>query len=162
MPRRTRPLKSIAAALFDSTQTTQLRRIVEELIKRESRLCSLPADRQEVLVADVIDAVGYATAGLTDILAGKRAKPAAWTMDIFVHDVCAALRAVGIPYAMSPAHEESRAQCLAKRLAEAAGLAHRGELFHQMQRAQCIKTVSSAKGSGLPVLILGKWQVLNK
>jgi len=86
-----------------------------------------------------VDAVGFAKAGLTDILAGKHVRPAAWTMDIFVCDVCDAMEQVGLEAVMSPDPGTSRAQDLARKVAEAARLPDQGNLYKQMQRARNIE-----------------------
>lgn len=100
-------------------------------------------DQRDQLVDALVRAIGFAKAGLTDILAGKQAKPAAWTLDIFVRDVCDALAAAGVPVLMDPNPEFSHAQSFAKELAELAGLRGHGKsvgsLFKQMQRARKIE-----------------------
>jgi hypothetical protein len=96
---------------------------------------------------------------LGDILAGKRVRPAAWTMDIFVRNVRDALQAVGVAGTMDPQRENSITQNLAGELAAAAGLPDQGELFKQMQRARKIEIAGGPTCPKRPVLIMGTWQV---
>ncbi len=142
MPRRKRALKKIALA--DASETEGLRSVIREKIRgRGSAFARLSDQQREELVNALVRAVGFAKAGLSDITAGKQAKPAAWMLDIFVKDVCDALRAVGVPVLMDATAEFSHAQSFAKELAEAAGLQGHGKgvgnLFKQMQRARKIE-----------------------
>jgi hypothetical protein len=114
-----------------------IRQIVEGL-SRYSEFTSLDNGARDRLTDDLVDAVGFAKAGLADILTGKRVKPAAWTMDIFVRDVCDALQKVGVPVPMNSKAWASCAQFVAENVANTAGLPDRGDLFKQMQRAKRI------------------------
>jgi hypothetical protein len=158
MPRRTRPLEKTAVLGVDAADGAELRTQVDSIIGRQSWRRQLTGAKRGALV----DAIGFARVGVENLLAGKRAKPAAWTMDIFVRDVCDALNAAGIAYTMTPTHQGSRAQLLAKQLAVAAGLPEQGELFHQMQAARKIEKAGGATCPGKPTLVLGRWQVLGK
>jgi hypothetical protein len=101
-------------------------------------LKQLRDEKQTCLTDTLVDAVGFAKAGLADILAGKNSRPAAWTMDIFVKDVCDALDKAGVKFTPSPDAGGSRAQSLAKAIAEVAGIPDQGNLYKQMQRAKHI------------------------
>jgi hypothetical protein len=91
------------------------------------------------LLDDVVRAVGFAKLGLDELLAGKKTRPAAWTLDIFTRDVCDALRDAGLPVAMHPDPESSLAQSFAQEVADTVGLPGTGKMFKQMQRAKEIK-----------------------
>jgi hypothetical protein len=162
MPRRTRPIERRATAGFDTDGAAQLRTQVDSIIGRQSWRRQSTGAKRGALIAALVDAIGFARVGLENLLAGKHTKPAAWTMDIFVRDVCDALNAAGIAYTMTPTHPGSRAQLLAKRLAVAAGLPDQGELFHQMQRGPEIEKAGSATCPGKPIPVLGQWQVPRK
>lgn len=141
MPRRKHPVKKIAVA--DAREAEALRpAIFQMMLARGGVFTRMSKQQQNQLADQLVHAVGYAKAGLTDILAGKGVKPAAWVLDIFVKDVCDALAAAGVPVLMDPAPESSHAQSFAKELAEAAGLSGHGKsagnLFKQMQRARKI------------------------
>jgi hypothetical protein len=158
VPRRTRPIKRRATAGLDAADGMELLTQVDSIIGRQSWRRQLTGAKRDELVA----AIGFARVGLENLLAGKRTKPAAWTMDIFVRDVCDALNAAGIAYTMTPTHPGSRAQLTAKQLAAAAGLPDQGELFHQMQRARRIEKTGGATCPGKPIPVLGQWQVPRK
>jgi hypothetical protein len=162
MPRRTRPLQKTAGFVVDATDGAELRTQVDSIIGRQSWRRQLTGAKRGALVAALVDAIGFARVGLENLLAGKRTRPAAWTMDIFMRDVCDALNAAGIAYTMTPTHQGSRAQLLAKQLAVAAGLPDQGELFHQMQAARKIEKAGGATCPGKPILVLGQWRVLGK
>jgi hypothetical protein len=136
VPRRKRPPLPRAKAPLHEVEA--LRPVIEEIVRTRDRFAKLEVEPRSGLVDDLVDAVGFAKADLADILAGKQAKPAAWTMDIFVRDVCDALRRAGIEALMDPDPEASHAQSLARAVADAAGLPDQGALFHQMQRARKI------------------------
>jgi hypothetical protein len=111
------------------------------------------------MIDALVDAIGFAKAGLADILAGKDTRSAARATNILVKDVCDALRAVGVATPMAPRRDESLAQRLADDLASLAGLPDQGQLFKQMQRARRIKKAGGATCPPKPVLVLGRWQV---
>ena len=150
----------MATAALDAAGAAALRILIEGLVGSEDRLRRLPDDSRATLVATLVHAIGFARAGLADILAGKDTRPAAWTMDILVKDVRDALSAAGVPVPMDPRRDASTAQWLAGKLAAAAGLPAQGQLFKQMQRAQRIERSGGATCPGRPTLVLGKWQVL--
>lgn len=159
MPRRTRPLKPYAEAVIDATEAARLRADIEEIAYRDEALRRLPDARWDSLIAALVDAVMFARIGLAHMLAGKRSKPAAWTTDILVRDVCDALSAAGIKLTMAARRDASLAQRLAGELAGLAGLPDQGELFKQMQRARRIKVSGGATCPGRPMRVLGRWQV---
>jgi hypothetical protein len=156
MPRRNIPVKSRAVAGLDMSVPAK----VQAIAQRYGELARLPNEKRDTLIAALVDAIGFARAGLADILAGKRAKPAAWTMDILVKDVCDALRATGVAAPMATRRAESLAQILAGDLAALAGIPVKGQLFKQMQRARRLEKSGGVTCPPKPVLILGRWQVL--
>jgi hypothetical protein len=162
MPRRTRLNEKNAAFGVDAAGAAQLRAQVEEIAYRHEELKHLPDQAWEELTDALVHAVGFAKAGLADILAGKDTRAAAWATDILVKDVCDALRAVDAPVFMNKCREDSLAQTLAGDLAKLAGLPDQGELFKQMQRARKIEKVGGATCPGKPTLTLGQWRVLGK
>jgi hypothetical protein len=103
------------------------------------------------LVDDLVDALGFAMAGLPPAVRGGRAMQAAWNLDIFVRDVCDALRRARVPVAMNADPSQSHAQLLARDIAVAAGLPGHGKrignLFKQMQRGRQIKKKSHPDAS---------------
>jgi hypothetical protein len=90
-------------------------------------------------VNDLVDACAFAKAGLRELLTGKNTRSDAWTMDIFVRDVCDALRHAGVRVSMNQDSNASHAQSLAVAIGKAVGLPSQGTLFKQMQRAKRIK-----------------------
>jgi hypothetical protein len=134
MPRRKRQLLKRAEA--DVSEAEVHRRDVREAVRTRNVLGRLRDEVQDRLVDDLVDAIGYAKAGLADILSGKRVKPRAWMLDIFVKDVSDAMERAGILAVMDPDPEASHAQSLAMQLIRIAGLPEGGKLFKQMQRAK--------------------------
>ena len=159
MPRRTRPLMPRATAMLDAAGAAALRAAVEEIAYRDEALAGLSDQAWDRLIDALVDATGFAKAGLADILAGKDTRPAAWTTDVLVRDVCDALRTAGVPAPMTRRRDGSLAQRLADDLAALAGLPDQGELFKQMQRAREIEKAGGPTCPKRPVLILGKWRV---
>ena len=131
MPRREGPLRRVRCSDWD--QAAALIPAIEPILQAQ-KVPVRNAKAKRRLIDDLVHAVGFAKAGLPDI-EGSRAKPAAWLVDIFVRDVCDALKRAKIPALVNPCAAESHAQALAKDLADVAGLPNRGQLFHQMQRA---------------------------
>jgi hypothetical protein len=152
-------LSTIAGATVDMAEVVELRTDVEEIACRHKELVKLLDDGWDALVAALVDAIGFAKVGLGDILAGKRARPAAWTTDVLVRDVCDVLRTAGVPAPMTQRRDGSLAQRLADDLAALAGLPDQGELFKQMQRGARIEKAGGPTCPKQPVLILGEWQV---
>lgn len=140
MPRRKHPLLPRATANRSAAEV--LRPVIRDIVQRRSLFATVPRPKQEALIDKLVDAVGYAKAGLADVLAGKQAKPKAWTADIFVRDVCDVLRQAGRRVSMNPNPKKSHAQSFIKELMEAAGLPDAGKLFKQMQRARDIEKKS--------------------
>jgi hypothetical protein len=159
MPRRTRPLLPMAIAGVDAAGAEKVRGDIEGIFAKEATLRRLPSDKRAALVAALADAIGFAKAGLADILTGKRVKPAAWTMDIVVRDVCDALHADDLPVSMAYACRKSLAQRLADAVGAMAGLPDQGELFKQMQRARDIEKAGAPTCPGRPLLVLGEWRI---
>jgi hypothetical protein len=139
MPRRKIPVKPMAEGILDTAGAAQLRAAIEEIAYRHEELRQLSDQAWEGMTDALVDAIGFAKAGLADILAGKETKPVAWAMDILVKDVCDALRAVGAPVFMNKCREDSLAQTLAGEITALAGLLDQGQLFKQMQRARKIE-----------------------
>jgi hypothetical protein len=105
----------------------------------------LHVDRWERLVEDLIDAVGFALAGLDGVVRGRRTRASAWSLDIFVRDICDAMWRACLQVSMhpDPRNWSAKAQALALELVKMAGLpGHNGEgpgnLFKQMQRGRRI------------------------
>ena len=169
MPRRRQPLRTAAVGRTITSRdrlASDIRRITcdghtlrKKDVPHAQRLLALPDAQRRALVAALADAVHFAEVGLSTILGGKGAKPKAWTMDIFVRDVCDALRAVGLPAAMSDHHTGSLAQFLAESIAVVAipGVGQ-GELFKQMQRSRKIAIIEYPR-SKKPELAVGGWRV---
>jgi len=116
----------------------KLRPIIERVVASRSSFAMLATAVKQQLLDDVVDAVGFAKAGLADILEGKRAKPDAWMGDIFVMDICRALDRAGIPVREKFKAEESHAQSFARAVADAVRLPLKGQLRKQMRRARQI------------------------
>lgn len=134
MPRKRIPPKLIAEAAIGKAEA--LREKIASVVDRrtDNVIRNLNPDVRRVLVDDLVRAVGFAMAGLPTAIAGSRAKRNAWVMDIFVRDVCDALRRAGVPALMNSDPQASLAQSLAKEVVQVAGLPDQGDLFHQMQR----------------------------
>lgn len=165
MPRRRRPLQLMAIAGMraavpgsedpplrpDERLTADVLRAAIEgaldgkALRRWNAFSQLDDVARDNLVDDLMDAVNFATTGLEGVLSGKDTKPAAWGMDIFVRDVCGAMRHAGMHVAINRDPDASLAQSLAREVAKAVGnidkaskLRGGGNLFKQMQRAKQI------------------------
>lgn len=142
MPRRTRPL--LRRAETDQATVEVLRPKIKGVVDGRTaanhvgQFARLTNEQRAALVDDLVDAVGFARAGLKDLLAGKQTRAEAWTMDIFVRDVCDALCKVGVPVSMHPDPSKSHAQSLALEVARVTRLPNQGKLYKQMQRANDI------------------------
>jgi hypothetical protein len=134
MPSRQTPIRRKAIA--QAAEIEKLRPVIQEIVRTRHTLRDLSGGVQAELIDALVDAVGFAKAGLADILAGKEVKPAAWMRDILVTDVCDALRKAGVPVQMQADPACSHAQSLVKVVAEVAGLECDGTLYHQMQYQQ--------------------------
>ena len=85
MPRRTRPRQTIAIGC--ATAAVALRPKIESILLERSigkTLC--PVDREK-LIESLVYAVGFAQIDLGVLLAGKRSRPAARTLDNLTKDV---------------------------------------------------------------------------
>jgi len=162
MPRRKIPVKPMGEAILDAAGVVELRAAIEEIAYRYEELKQLSDQAREGMLDALVDAIGFAKAGLANILAGKHTRSAAWTTNILVKDVCDALRAVGVATPMATHRDESLAQRLADDLAALAGLPDQGELFKQMQAARKIEKAGGATCPSKPTLVLGQWRVLRK
>ena len=137
MPRRRQPVRrgSIADAAIAETYRDLIRTQVLSL----GIFAPLSGRSRDQLLDELVQAVGHAKNGLASIVGGKRARPAAWTLDIFTRDVCDALKKAGISVFMTPDPELSDAQAIVRDLALAVGLPSVGTMFKQMQRARRIE-----------------------
>jgi len=135
--------------------------VAARILQRYSFTRSLYDKDWNALVRELLDAVCFARVGLSGLLGGKQAKPAAWTQDIFVKDVFDALATAQPRRRLSMNRYGSRSlvQRLAGELAVAAGVPVKGELFKQMQRARQIEKAGGYVQYGRrPRLIIGQWQ----
>ena len=130
-------------AEVNAPEVWQHRELIEAIIRNHVSLqLTEPARRR--LVDDLVDAAGFALAGLVGVVRGKRARPRAWALDILLRDVSDALLRAGVASTMNPHPDLSRAQSLAKEIAEKIGVPGHsergvGNLFHQAQRAKEIE-----------------------
>jgi hypothetical protein len=142
VPRRTRPL--VRRSEIDQATVEALRLKIKSVVDGRTvannvgRFTRLTSEQRAGLIDDLVDAVGFAKAGLRDVLAGKETRAEAWTMDIFVRDVCDALRKVGVPVSMHQDPSKSYSQSLAVEVARVCRLPNQGKLYKQMQRANDI------------------------
>jgi hypothetical protein len=118
--------------------------MIEGLIARANSVPRLDPTARQKLIDDLVDALGFAMAGLRGVVRGKRARPDAWALDILYRDVSDALARAGIATTMHPDPALSRAQTLTKLIAEKVGLAGHGKrgvgnLFMQAQRSRKIE-----------------------
>lgn len=120
MPRRKKLLRPRTGFLLREPEA--YRGVICAVIgaRNDNAFRRLSDEARQQLIDDLVHAVGHAKAGL--ILRGKRARTTAWTLDIFVKDVCDALKKVGMPVLMNSDPALSYAQSLAKEIAHAVGL----------------------------------------
>src|SRR5690348_16647744 len=91
MPRRRRPREKISSRTFAPGDLWWEQQVAARILQRYSFTRSLSDKDWNALVRELVDAVCFARVGLSGLLGGKQAKPAAWTQDIFVKDVFDAL-----------------------------------------------------------------------
>ena len=115
---------------------TAYRPTIKALVQRTNILATVPPQTRELLIDELVHAVGFVKIGLVELTAGKRTKPEAWALDIFTRDVCDILRRAGRRVSMNPNANRSRAQSFVRELAQAVGLPGGGQMFKQMQRAR--------------------------
>jgi hypothetical protein len=124
----------------------QHRGLIEQIVHTHSDY--VPAQITEAarqqLIDELVDAAGFALAGLSGVVRGRRARPAAWTLDILFRDVSDTLARVGGVSTMNPDPSLSHAQSMVKEIAEKIGLPGHGKrgvgnLFTQAQRSRDIE-----------------------
>ena len=120
--------------------TADLLRRVEALVTAERQFAALYPQERAALTAALVNAVGFACAGLPAAAkaAGRqRARSHAWTLDVFMRDVADALAVAGVAVTMNPNPTFSFAQGFAMRLARLGGL-NPTNMFEQNQRQRVI------------------------
>jgi hypothetical protein len=119
--------------------------MIEELVAHADWLPPrLSSEARERLIEDLTDGIGFALAGLSSVLRGKQARPAARVLDILYRDVSDALLRAGVGSRMNPDPSLARVQSLVKEIAGRIGLKGHddrgvGNLFKQAQRSRQIE-----------------------